>query len=406
MQRHRRFGLFVSTVGLSGLGFLACGGSAYLTAAGTFASAAASSTPTMQSAVDFNHALCAQRAQLAFLQHRLEGTNTTDGLKAMYADDSRLVSWGDWSSRYAPQLPDGGAGPTWTTVCSSMQASDAIVTQLLAALSAYASALKTVASADYSGADIGGLVTNIEGAVAAIPGAPTPATGALKALGSSGGQPGPIGQLGGVIKQAYAAGKVKEIVKEADPSVTKILEAIQTYLGAVGLEETQWENDGSQMLDSLGRKGLVLPVVAAPTPATPPPTTANASPPGDSVSKAPAHPVKSAKGKGAEEAPVPTQAPAPPASIAPPRPALDTNAAEQVVFFEFARRWSRTVEATQTKQKAMVDAVQKLEAAQKALVKADGANDAPDLVTVLGTVTQVLSDIAAVQSAIQKGAAQ
>jgi hypothetical protein len=100
----------------------------------------------------------------------------------------------------------------------------------------------------------------------------------------------------------------------------------------------------------------------------------------------------------------PTGAPA--ANEAPSPAPLNTDPGGLLAFHEFAQRWSQTMDATRKKQAAMQDAVQKLEAAQKALASAGGKDDSPDLVTVLGTVTQVLNDIAAVQAATQKGAAQ
>jgi hypothetical protein len=338
--------------------------------------------------VDFNHHLCIQRSEIDFLQHRLEGTNTADGHKAVSAADPTLVTFNEWFTGFKPKIGEGQYGASWKDTCKSMQASDVIFGKLLTALSAYASALAAVANDDYSGTNIGNLVADLNSLVGSIPGAPTAATAALGALGSSQGQPGPIGQLGGALEQHYAAHKVQDIVKNADPSVTKILAGIGTYLAAVGTDEAQWETDTRTLIDSIEHRldGPPAPPVIATAP------TKESEPP-----------VKPQKSKPAKEVVPPP--PPPPVAAPATAPPPSTSPVALMEFYQFARQSSRTMAATKKKLGAMSDAVQQLEQAEQALSAANGSNS-PSLATVLGTISTVLSDIAAVQSAIAGGATQ
>ncbi|HUE25331.1 MAG TPA: hypothetical protein VMP89_01040, partial [Solirubrobacteraceae bacterium] len=103
-----------------------------------------------------------------------------------------------------------------------MTASDALFEKSLAALSAYAKALSTVAAEDYSGTDIGQLTTDVSGLIGAIPDAPGGVVAGIKALGGSSSDPGPVGRLAGTLKQHYASKHIKELVNDAHPSVTVI----------------------------------------------------------------------------------------------------------------------------------------------------------------------------------------
>jgi hypothetical protein len=376
-------GLLAASVGLSGCG------SPYLKAAGKFADTAATTTATLQGVVDFNHTLCKKRAQIDYLQHRLMGNNTVDGRLPPL---SPMLYWGDWYRQFKP-----AAGNTWSDHCKATQVSDALVNKAISALGDYAAALKTVAGDDYSGKNIGALVSDVSALVGQIPGAPTEATNAVKALGPGSADAGPIGKLGGALKQAYAAKQVKEIVNSSGEPVKAILKSLNDYLTAVDKEETQWENDTTDALSTIDQLMDEKPAasapehVAAPAPASEPPTRPEKGKPGRAAALPPAPPAPAAA------------APAP-ASAA--RPPLRINPLHTLEFYRIADRWTQTLDATQTKQGALADALQKLTAAHDKLVAAQGKDEAPELTDVLGLIGEVLNDIAAVQTAMKGGASQ
>jgi len=313
-------------------------GDAYLKASQTFATAASASATTLADAPDFNHTLCSRRTQINYLKNRLEGTNTGDG-----ALSGARIYWSQWAGAYKHS-----GDVEWQTHCKATQASDAVFNKALTALGAYADALATVAGEDYSGKDIGSLVTDIDGLAASIPNLPGVAATAIKPLGGSADAPGPIGQLAGALKTSYSKRRVRDIVKQADPAIKVILTVLTTYLAAIALEETQWESDTRELIDLFD--------------------VSLRAEPGSS----------------------------------PVRP----EAVALMELTKFAEHRTHEIETTRAAQAATSAALQSLSAAEDALVKANGDNNSPNLPTVLGLAAQVLGDVAAVRVAIQGGAAQ
>lgn len=214
----------------------ACG--QYLTTAGKFASAAETSTGTLQGAFQFNSNICMRRTQLDYFKHRLQGANTVDGLKVTPTNPA--IYSNEWSTRFSKG--------TWQRLCEDMQTNDALLQNGLSALLAYATALNTVANVDYSGKNITTLITSTQTLATSAPIVSSQATAAIGALS------GPVGQLGGVLVKTYAAGKVKELVRDADASVNAILGILAHYLEAVEGNEDQLETETRYLLHDLDLK--------------------------------------------------------------------------------------------------------------------------------------------------------
>ena len=353
-----------------------CSGGAYLKAADSFASAASTSATTLEGAADFNHRLCARRARLDYLQNRLMGTNTADRKQA-----GQRLYWDEWFATFRP----GVNGPTWDEQCKATQNSDALLAKALTALSAYASALAKVTGEDYSGADIGSLVSDVDSLAAAIPGAPSAATSALKALGGSSTAPGPVGQLGGALKQAYAAKQVKDIAKNAHPAVHTILVTIGRYLDAESAVESQWEHETRVFLNSLDTRL----------------TDTNAAPSSprldDIVDKPGEHPAKAGRSTLGAAAPPPVP---PPVASGLLRP----DPIQLLEFVQFAETTMKDVEATGANMGAILDTLKNLAQAEQSLVNANGNDN--EVSALLGFVAQILGDVATVQNAIKGGRSQ
>jgi hypothetical protein len=376
------------TLGLAAISLALCGcpHTEYLDAAGKFASATSTSSATLAGAVSLNHQLCRRRAELDYLQHRIEGSNYID---------NKFVYWVDFYHTFKL-----AGGPTWKDQCKTMELGDAAMSNALSALNAYASALGVVAGNDFSGTDIGQLVTDSGTLVAAVPAVPGKVGPVVKSLGATSTSPGPIGQLAGVLKRTYAAGKVADIVKDSDASVKELLAVISGYVKAVGEEQSQWSEETAQIVDEFD---ALLPERAVPPPATsappaPPAPPPKAPPPAALKTPEPASEVT--KGKARAVAAVPAvPAAAAQTDATPKRP----NPTDLIDLYRFAEEWKREVAKTRTQQKALADACQKLDQAEQALVQANGSNSAPSLGTVLTLVGELLSDVAAVQSALQGG---
>jgi hypothetical protein len=351
------------------LGGCAPSPSPYLKAADSFASAASAASSTIEGAVGLNHTLCHRRAHLDYLQNRLMGTATIDGAP-VFAET--------WLTKHTI----GSKGPTWDQECKATQKSDEAFEKALAALSAYADALDKVATDDFSGSDIGQLVSDVDTVVAAIPVVPGSAASILKKLGGSSDAPGPVGQLAGALKQAYAAKKVRAIVTNAHPAVQAILALLASYVAAEGNVEAQWEHETAIFLDSLD---LRLPV------------SRDAAPPPPATVAAPAA-ASEKQGKAA--------APATPAAPVGEHPSLGLQrpeAAAMMALVTFTGATMEKVEATRTKQQALAGTLDSLARAETALASADEDKNLP---AVLGYVAQLRADVAAAKNAIANGGDQ
>lgn len=205
-----------------------CGPSAYLTASGNFAKALDDSTSTLRGMKDYNSQMCQQRMQLDYLFHRIENKKSGDS----------PIYWANYSKefKYKVKQTDGtDVDQDWDTHCKQVQISDAIVNKALSGISAYANALNTLTAKDYSASNMKSLSNDVIDLAGKL-NTPSKVTDIAKAL------PDPIQQLTGVLLAMYAKKEIKKVVKEADPSVTKILDGIGKYLDALIVEELDVEN--------------------------------------------------------------------------------------------------------------------------------------------------------------------
>ena len=379
----------VASLGLGGCG----GADPYLGAAGQFATAASADTKALQGAVPFRQHLCEQSSQIEFVANSLARTNTTDG--KLSSDTNSPVYWTQFYT--LKPLVDGKPGPSREDTCKASAAADAFVAKLLGVVSGYADALQQVAGEDYSGGKFGTLVTDL--GTLAGPSRTFRARTRVhsRRSGVRRSAPGPVAQVVGALEQHYLAGEVRRLVRAAAPSLQLILGGIASYVKAVNVQEHQWEVDTYAMLDNLekgmtGRAPAGIPP-AAPTPESPPPKAVDST--------------KMPKSKGVKVVEGPPIA----APVAPTPPAPHGSEASDPLalmeFYRFAHQWQYNAELTNAKQAALSAGVQDLMGAESALKSvADGGPGAPSLTDVLALVTQVLNDVAAVQSAIQGGATQ
>ena len=215
-----------------------CGGpSAYLTASGNYAKALEDSTSTLRGMKDYNSQMCQQRMQLDYLFHRIEDKKA----------GNPPVYWGDFPKKFKyPVIQADGSvkDQDWNTHCEQIQIGDAIVNRALSGLAAYADALKTLSTIDYSGSDMKSLANDAIDLAGKL-NTPSRATDIAKAL------PDPLQQLSGVLSSMYAKNGVKKIVKEAGPSVRKILDGVGKYLDALMAEELDVENQMRNTLNAV-----------------------------------------------------------------------------------------------------------------------------------------------------------
>jgi hypothetical protein len=212
-----------------------CNLSPYLKASGDYAKAMDGSVSTLRSMKDYNSQMCQQRMQYDYLFHRIE--DKKQGTTAYWADYSK-------NFEYDVTQPDGKVvKQNWDTHCQQVQISDDIVNKALSGLSAYANALNTIATRDYSGANIKSLADDTISLASQL-NAPSKSTDIAKSLTA------PLQQLAGALMMSYTEGQVKIIVKEADPSVTEILDLIGKYIDALTEEEIAVEHQMKKTIDA------------------------------------------------------------------------------------------------------------------------------------------------------------
>ena len=312
------------------LTLVGCAPSPYLKASGEFATAMDNSVSVLRGMKDLNSQICQQRTQLDYLFHRLTKTNFKDKKK----DGTPIYLYGaDYAAKFEYEVPqtDGTfQKQSWETHCKQITIADDVMDKAFAGLSAYADALKTVSTKDFSGKDVTSLVTDMSSLVGQL-GAPSKSTDIVKALAN------PLGQLTDALLKTYAEHKVVEVVKASDAYVTEILDRAGKYIDAIHDEENAAEYEMHDVLN-LTDKGLT----------------------GDSM--------------------------------------------EILQFSELSSRWINDLRAKKDAQQKLFGALKKLRDAEVALAAA-GKQDKPDtaveLKTVLGNTSLVVSDIQALNNAIQ-----
>ena len=313
------------------LTLVGCAPSPYLKASGDFATAMDNSVSALRGMEDINSQLCQQRAQLDYLFHRLKNENyykdTTKNGAPVY------LYWAKYEEKFEYEVPQSDGScvkQTWETHCKQVKTADAMVDKALGGLSAYANALKTVSTKDFSGTDMTSL-TNDANKLAGQLGAPSKATDIAKALAN------PLGQLSGALLKNYAEHKAAEVVKAADADVTEILDRVGRYIDAI-LDEENDTDDAMRNVLNAADKGLT----------------------GDSM--------------------------------------------EILQFSELASRWMNDLQAKKDAQQKLAGVLKKLRNAEVALATA-GKQEKPDaaaeLKTVLENASIVISDIQALNNAIQ-----
>lgn len=232
-----------------------------------------------------------------------------------------------------------GAGATWATQCTNANAAqDRIVDKALVAIGSYADALATVASMEFKGTEIGGLGRDASDALKSLD-QPTAAKLATTLVD-------PIKTLATTLEQRYAAKSAAHVIKESSPAVTQLFKSLRQYVADLALQSKAARQSLLQAV-ALSNKLVIA---------------------------------KAALDKGATDRWIPP--------------------GDFLVTIDVATRWSDRLDHIDAAIAAATDSLDKLQAAQDQLLAANGDKDAPHLKTVIGDLSQVIGDIAAIRSAL------
>jgi hypothetical protein len=193
-----------------------CGVNDILRAGGDVGTAAragaAAFTPAFAIATD----VCRRRAELDFLQHRVEGSDPW----------GTGVGWAKWYETHASPPPGG----TWKESCARVSQGDEILLAALRVLAAYGDALHAFTTGeDVNGDDVRALAAGAAGTAANLSKDPS-TKGKLGSAGSALGEA--LAAFAGVIAEKMSANETRNVVAKSDAKVQAILQRMTDYASA------------------------------------------------------------------------------------------------------------------------------------------------------------------------------
>ena len=207
----------------AGCGHLPSAG--FVDATGRFADAAEQVTQSFGSEIDTAAALCRKRARLDFSQHRIEATAGGD------FDWAKGDLWRDWAARHKVSAE---SSDTWQVHCDRIASADRLQERALTVIAAYGSSLRTLATgAGYDGSDVSAIAQQASGLASSLAGD----KGAAKTIRDVvAGVAGPLDKIVSFLVQARTQGELRQLIRDADPSVQKLLGGLLAYTAATDEE--------------------------------------------------------------------------------------------------------------------------------------------------------------------------
>lgn len=211
---------------------------------------------------------CFDAANAEYLQSRLirlkfetEGTPLPEG--------DYLVPWETWLSKAHPTSLKAGS---WKEYCGEIEQSGVAFSSAVGALGAYASALDALAQGGtYEGADLGKTVDGVNRTVALVSKSTSGASTAVGAIGKA------LDKFAGVVLRERVERDIQGYVRLADPEVQRLIAALRAYVAAARLDvegvlAAQIQVVASfERLTGLGAAATIAPCRVAEAPAPAPP---------------------------------------------------------------------------------------------------------------------------------------
>lgn len=238
-----------------------CGGaSPYTKAVGSFGDATGASTEALAKAPTTLSRSCWKLADLAYLQSRLERLRAEGTGVPLDENHNGRLGFNEFRKQV---LATGSS--SYEKYCTDLEATSGAFSLSLGVLLAYGESLKALAEVGgYDGADASTIVTGVTGIANKVRGAEEASSKAVGAIADA------VGGLADVmVAKAFKKRVEREMeryIAEADPKVGALVQALGTYIDAVGDELKVKDSDQIALLDSLELSfGLVG--ASAPAPA-------------------------------------------------------------------------------------------------------------------------------------------
>ena len=303
------------------------------------------------------------------------------------------VPWETWLVKAHPTSLHAGS---WKEYCGEIEQTGKAFSSAVGALGAYSSALSALASGSaYEGADLGKTVDGVNKIVALVGKSPSGPSTAAGAVGKS------LDRFAGVVLRERVERDIEGYVRLADPEVQSLIVALRAYVAAARADVESLLAAQAQVLVSFEKlTGLGEAATIAPCrvpPAAPAPAEAEKSGPGRGpVLKDTASP---------ETVTLRREVLAQRTALVEVCRTLDqltknTNAQRLLAFHALALSTDQGARETRLLLTGFEEVLSHLATAHTALAKAGQSKETTDLKALLGTISELVTQLGALQAGL------
>ena len=361
-------------------------------AAGAYARVGTESSVALGAVPALLERTCLEGADVEYLQSRLSRLKfEAEGIKLPEGD--YYIPWETWLSKAHPTSLRAGS---WRQYCGEIEQTGQVFSTAVGALGAYSGALGALAQgAAYEGTDLGKTVEGVDKIVVAVsPSASGPAT-AIGAVGKA------LDRFAGVVLRERVERDIQGYVRLADPEVQQLIVALRAYVAAARVDVEGVLAGQTQVivtfekLTGLGESATIAPCRVGPAEAAPAPATVEKSG-GKRVERA---------GDSAESVTLRREVEAQRKALVDVCRSLDqltktTNAEKLLAFHALALSTDDGARRTRLLLTGFEEVLGHLAAAHAALAKAGQTRETTDLQALLGTISELVTRLGALQAGL------
>ncbi|MEP7121786.1 MAG: hypothetical protein ABJE95_12780 [Byssovorax sp.] len=350
-------------------------------AAAAYAKVGADSSVALAAAPSLLGRSCLTAANVEYAQSRLVRLKfETEGIALPEGD--YYLPWEIWLTR---ARPTSVKATSWKDYCGEVEQTGQAFSSAAGALGAYSAALGALASGGtYEGADLGKTVDGVDKIVVSVGKSASSAASVVGALGKA------LDKLVGVVLRERVERDIEGFVRRADPEVQSLIVALRAYVTAARVDVEGTLAAKIQMiatyerLTGLGAAATIAPCrVAAPAPPAPPEGK------------------KTSPEIGTLRQDLETQRKA----LAEVCQSLDllkktTSAQEIFAFHALALATDEDARQTRLVLTGFEEVLGRLSVAHAALARAGQSKDTTDLQTVLGSISELVTQLGALQAGL------
>jgi hypothetical protein len=365
-------------------------------AAGAYAKVGTDSSVALGAVPSLLSRSCLEGADVEYLQSRLSRLKfETEGMKLPEGD--YYIPWETWLSKAHPASLRAGS---WKQYCGDVEQTGRAFSSAVTALGAYSSALSALAQgSDYDGTDLGKTVEGVDKIVVAV--SPS-AAGPAKAIGAVGKA---LDRFAGVVLRERVERDIEGYVGRADPEVQSLIVALRAYVAAARVDVESVLAGQTQMiatfekLTGLGESAIITPCRVGP--AEPVPVPVPIPVPVDKTAGKKGEPVKDAPESATLRRELETQRKA----LVDVCRTLDqltktTSASKLLAFHALALSADDGARQTRLLLTGFEEVLGQLAVAHAALAKAGQTKDTTDVQAVLGTISELVTRLGALQAGL------